>query len=75
MQRPCKYKEEERSHGKKNCGKTVNFDGNTQEVNTMVSHNAPIPGGGEGESRPKILRVIRIFQYPYRSNALMVLTA
>ena len=36
-----------------NHGKTVKFEGYTQEVNTMVSHDTPIPRKNKGENQKK----------------------
>ena len=55
MQWPKKDKEV-CSGGNKKCGKTVKFDNNMQDVNTMVSHDSPTPRekkGGYQKKKPK----------------------
>ena len=39
--------------GNKNSGKIVKLDGETQEVNTMVYHDAPIPRKKKGKNKKK----------------------
>ena len=55
-------------------GKTVKFHGATEEVNNMVTDDAPIQREKKGKSRQKILRVTRILQFHQRRNVLMGLT-
>ena len=52
MQRPHKDKEA-RSVGNKKRDDTVKFDSETQEVNTMVYHDAPIPRKKKGKNQAK----------------------
>ena len=47
VQRPHKEKEA-RSRGSKKIGNNVKFNGETQEVNTMVSHDVTIPRKKKG---------------------------
>ena len=51
-QRPYNEKES-RSGGNKNNGNTVKCDGETQEVNTMVSYDEPIPRKKKGYMQKK----------------------
>ena len=41
------------SRGKKKSGKTIKFDGETQDFNTMVSHDAPISKKKKGKNMAK----------------------
>ena len=52
MQKPHKEKET-CSDSKKKRGKTVKFDDEMQEVNTMVSNDAPIPRKKKGKNKAK----------------------
>ena len=54
---------------------TVKFNGTTQEVNTMKSHDEPTAKKNKGKTRRKNPRVIRPMQTHQRINTIMVLTA
>ena len=48
------HKEKEAiSGGKKKSGKTIKFDGETKDFNTMVSHDAPISKKKKGKNQAK----------------------
>ena len=73
VQRP--HKEEACSGGNKKQGKTVQFDGKTEEVNSMTASDVPITRKKKEKFRQRRLRLIRTLQSLKRRNALTGLTA
>ena len=74
MQRQFKDKEDHYDR-KKACDKNVKFEGETQEVNTMVCHGEAIPRKKRGKNQNKRPRFIRTIQTHQRMDVLILLTA
>ena len=55
----------------KKRGKTVKFDGTTEEVNSMTAHDAPIQRKTRWEINQRSLRVTRTMKFPKRRNLLI----
>ena len=73
-QRPHKYKEA-LSGGKPKHTKSVELKSENQEVNTMESHDEPIPKKIRGKISLKIVRVNRPRQTHQRMGLIIALTA
>ena len=69
------YKDKQYLSGSKKRAKTIKSKDVMQEVNTIKSHDEPIPKNQKGKNQKKNPRVIRTMHTHQRMNAFMTLTA